>query len=141
MEVLRYKGQQVRDNVEGVSLELELLGWCPPSDDRICLNRLRVKVDEKGAKEAFLHHDLMSLNVVLVKANREDLCPEQLFQLKILISNVEDWLILLSNHLIKDCISDHLLKNALSILLLVEEELVAFGAGDNIVDENADFIA
>ena len=83
----------------------------------------------------------MSLNVVLVKANREDLCPEQLFELEILISNVEDWLILLSNHLIKDCISDHLLKNALSILLLVEEELVAFGAGDNIVDENADFIA
>lgn len=64
-----------------MSLELELLGWCPPSYDRICLNRLRVKVDEKGAEEAFLHHDLMGLNVVLVKANREDLCPEQLFEL------------------------------------------------------------
>ena len=38
VEVLRSEGNQVRDDVEGVGLELEKLWWSPPRDDWVALD-------------------------------------------------------------------------------------------------------
>ena len=69
----------------------------------------------------------------------ENVTPDELFKLEILVSDVEDGLVLVTVHLIKDSIGDHLLQNAL-ITVLIQEELVALWAGDNVVDEHTDLV-
>ena len=90
MEVLRGKVDQVRDDVQSVRLKLEELWWRPSSDDWVTIDRLWIKVEEQGAQEALLHHDVVSLHILLLKADREDLSPEELFKLQILVSHIED---------------------------------------------------
>ena len=72
--------------------------------------------------------------------DRKNLSPKKLFKLEVLVGDVEDWLVLVSVHLIKDSVGDHLLQNAL-LTVLIQEELVAFRAGDNVVDEHTDLVA
>lgn len=66
--------------------------------------------------------------------------PEELFELEILVSHVEDGLSLLTIHLVEDSIGDHLFQDAL-VTILQEEVLVALGARDDIVDENTNLVA
>ena len=130
----------MRDDVHGMHLELLQLRWRPSRDDTVVVDGVRVKVEQQCSQEALLHHDVVSLNVALSMADRKDLSPEELFELEILVSDVEDWLVLVSVHLIKDSVGDHLLQNAL-LTVLIQEELVALRAGDNVVDEHTDFVA
>ena len=117
MEMLWSEADQVRDDVQSVGLKLEKLWRGPSSDDGIALDRLWVKIEEQGSHETFLHDDVVSLNILLVMADREDLSPKKFLKLQVLVGHVEDRLIGLSIELIKDGISDHLLKDALFAIL------------------------
>ena len=140
VEVLRGQTNQVRDDVHGVHLELLKLRWRPSRDDTVVIDGVRVKVEQQCPQETLLHHNVVSLNVTLSMADRKDLGPEELFELEILVSYVEYWLVLVSVHLIKDSVGNHLLQNAL-LTVLFQEELVALRAGDNVVDEHTDLVA
>ena len=140
VEVLRGQADQVRDDVHGVHLELLQLRWRPSRDDSVVVDGVRVKVEQQCPQETLLHHDVVSLNVALSMTDRKNLSPKKLFKLEVLVGDVEDWLVLVSVHLIKDSVGDHLLQNAL-LTVLIQEELVAFRAGDNVVDEHTDLVA
>ena len=99
----------MRDDVHGVHLELLKLRWRPSRDDTVVVNRVRVKVEQQSPQEALLHHDVVSLDIALSVADRKDLSPEELFELEVLVSDVEDRLVLVAIHLIEDSVGDHLL--------------------------------
>ena len=69
----------------------------------------------------------MGFDIALSVADGEDLRPEQLLELQVLVSHVENGLVLVPVHFIEDGVGDHLLKDAL-LTILVEEELVALFA-------------
>ena len=85
MEVLGDEADEMRDDVEGVDLELQELRRRPSGDDGVAVSRLWVEVEEKRAQEAFLHHDAVGLDVPLVVADRENLSPEELLELQVLV--------------------------------------------------------
>lgn len=139
VEVLWDQTYEVRDDVQCVHLELLELWWSPSRDNRVGFDGVRIQIEQESSQEAFLHHDVVSLNVVLSMTDREYLCPEELLQLQVFVSNVEDGLVLIAVDLIEDGVGDHLLEDAL-VSILVQEELVTLGAGNNVVDEDADLV-
>lgn len=139
MEVLWGQTNQVRDNVKSVHLKLLELRWGPSCDDWVAIDGVWIEVKQEGSQEALLHHDVVSLNVALSMANGEDLSPEELLQLQVLVSHVEDGLVLIPVHLVKDGVGDHLLEDAL-LTVLLQEKLVALGARHDVVDQHTDFV-
>lgn len=139
VEVLGHKAHEMGNDVQSMDLEFQKLRRCPSSDDGVALGRLGVEIQQKGTKEALLHHDVVGFDVALVVADREDLGPEKFLELKVLISHIENGLTLLAVDLVKDGVGDHLLKDAL-ITVLLEEELVTLRARDHVVDQYTDLV-
>ena len=113
MHVRGYKSNQLRDDVEGVDLEFEKLRRSPSRHDLVLLSGGWIEVEEECLHETLLHDDVVSLNIEWVLADSEDLSPEELLQLEILISHLEEWLGSVPVDLIVNGVRGHLLQDAL----------------------------
>lgn len=68
VEMLRHKSHEVRNYIQSMDLELELLRRGPSLDDRVVLDGLRIKVQEERSQKVLLHHEVVSFKVFGVVA-------------------------------------------------------------------------
>jgi len=140
VDVLGYQRNQILDDVEGMNLELDQLGGVPSGHGRVVLNGLRVQVQEKSLQKVLLNGNFVGFNIEGVLTDLEDLCPEKLLQLKVLLGDREQGLRLVAVNLVEDGIRDHVLQDAVVFSIFLEEESVALRHRDHIVEQHADLI-
>jgi len=111
VETVLGNGSQVSDDVKSVNLELNQLWLSPSGQDHILSACLWIQESQQGVEELVLESNLTSLLRLTASQNLEDLSPQELLQLQVLLSLGEDWGLTLVL-LVKDGIVDHLIEDA-----------------------------
>ena len=148
VNVLRNERQKVAKERQTMYLELLQLRWLPSMKLRVVGARIKVKHD--AAEEIVVHDVFMCKLTVFVSACVKDCCPENLFQLDVLIIGSEHillltWLDVIS--LLKTVKFIHCgvvhkcLHQGLTTDIVFKKEVMTFFLDDDIVYQDSQLVS